>query len=317
MIFRKPKFWDYKKLSFFSYLLFPFTIVIRLNNFILNKSTASKSGHIKTICVGNIYVGGTGKTPTTIKMYNLLKNLNYKVVTAKKLYRSHHDEQKILQNQTRFITAKSRKNIIDLSIKNNEELIIFDDGLQDRNVNYDLKFVCFDADYWIGNGQLIPSGPMREKIDSLKKFDAIFLKNDNNTNLDDILKTIKSINPQIEIFYSNFIVENSLSFNKSKNYISFCGIGNPSNFKKILMKEKFKTFEDIIFPDHYEYDNNEIEKILNKAKKLNAKLITTEKDFVKIPDIYKKDIGFLKVKINFEEEEKLKKFLKYKLNEKY
>ena len=109
----------------------------------------------------------------------IIKNLNYKVVTAKKLYRSHKDEQKILQNKTRFVTAKSRNNIIDLSIKNNEEIIIFDDGLQDRSLNYDLKFVCFNADNWIGNGQLIPSGPLREKIDSLKKFDALIINNDN------------------------------------------------------------------------------------------------------------------------------------------
>lgn len=315
MIFKKPKFWDYKRLSFFSCILFPFTVFIRFNNFLLNRSFVPKSDQIKTICIGNIYVGGTGKTPTTIKIYNLLKNWNYKVITAKKLYKSHLDEQKILENQTRFVTATSRKKIIDLSINSNEELVIFDDGLQDRSINYNLKFVCFDADYWIGNGQLIPSGPLREKIVSLKKFDAVFLKNNSNKNLDDILETIKSINPKIEIFSSSFIIENSTNFDKSKNYISFCGIGNPSSFKKILIKEKFKIIEEIIFPDHYEYDNDKISKIINKAKKLNAKIITTEKDFVKISDIYKKEIDILKVKINFEEEEKLKKFLKYKLNE--
>tara|TARA_Y100001958_G_C21228867_1_gene554390 strand:+ start:1637 stop:2539 length:903 start_codon:yes stop_codon:yes gene_type:complete len=300
MIFKKPKFWDYKKLSFFSYILFPFTLFIRLNNFLLDRFFVSKSNQIKTICVGNIYVGGTGKTPTTIKIYALLKDLNYKVVTAKKLYRTHQDEQKILEKQTRFVTAKSRKKILDHSINNNEEVIIFDDGLQDRSLNYNLKFVCFDADCWIGNGQLIPSGPLREKIDSLKKFDALFIKNDNNSNLNNIFKIIKSINPQLEIFCSNFIVENSNNFDKSKNYISFSGIGNPLSFKKILLKENFKIVEEISFPDHYEYNDNIIKNIISKAKKLNTKLITTEKDFVKISDIFKKDIDFLKVRINFE-----------------
>ena len=142
-----------------------------------------------------------------------------------------------------------------------------------------------------------------------------FLKNDNNTDLDDIFKTIKSINPKIKIFTSNFIVENSSNFDKSKNYISFCGIGNPQSFKNILSKEKFKIIEEIIFPDHFKYNISKIEKILSKAKKLEAQLITTEKDFVKISDIYKKDINFLKVRMNFKEEEEIKKFLKYKLNE--
>lgn len=315
MIFKKPKFWDYKKLSFLSYLLLPFTILIHVNNFFLNRSSIIKSDKIKSICIGNIYLGGTGKTPTAIKIYNLLRDLKYKVVTAKKFYESHKDEQKILENRTRFISANSRKKIIDISIRNKEEIIVFDDGLQDRNINYDLKFVCFDADYWIGNGQLIPAGPLREKIESLNKFDAVFIKNDNNLNLEEIYKTIRNINPQIEIFCSNYYVENSSDFDKSKNYISFCGIGNPLSFQKLLIKEKFKIIDKTIFPDHYEYNDDEINKILNKAKKLNAKIITTEKDFVKISDIYKKDIDFLKVKINFEEEEKLKKFLKYKLNE--
>ena len=315
MFIKKPKFWDYKKISFFSYLLLPFTIFIRLNNYLLNRSSILKSDKIKSICIGNIYVGGTGKTPTTIEIFKLSKDLTNKVLTAKKFYKSQVDEQEILKNQTRFITANSRKEIIDLAIDNKEKLVIFDDGLQDRNMNYDLKFVCFDADYWIGNGQLIPSGPLREKIDSLKKFDAVFIKNDQNINLDIIQKTIKNENPKIEIFNSNFFAENSSNFDKSLNYISFCGIGNPNSFKKILIKEKFNILEEIIFPDHYEYNEVEIKKILIKAEKLNTKIITTEKDFVKIPDIYKKDIDFLKVKINFTEQEKLKKFLKFKLNE--
>ncbi len=317
MNIKKPKFWDYKKLSFFSYLLLPFTIFISLNNYLLNRSSILKSDKIKSICIGNIYIGGTGKTPTTIEIFNLSKKFINKVVTAKKFYLTQIDEQEILKNQTRFITAKSREKIIDLAIDNKEELVIFDDGLQDRNMNYDLKFVCFDADNWIGNGQLIPSGPLREKINSLKKFDAVFIKNDQNLNLDDIQKIIKFENPKIEIFNSNFFVENSSAFNKSKDYISFCGIGNPTSFNKILIKEKFNILEEIIFPDHYKYNEPEIKEILIKSKKLSAKVITTEKDFVKIPDIYKKDIDFLKVKINFTEEEKLKKFLKFKLNELY
>ena len=69
-------------------------------------------------------------------------------------------------------------------------MIIFDDGLQDKNISYDLQFVCFDSERWIGNGNLIPSGPLREKISSLKKYDAVFLKHhDEQYNF--ILDTIK------------------------------------------------------------------------------------------------------------------------------
>ena len=84
MNFKKPVFWDYKKPNFLSYLLLPFTLFIGLNNFLLNFKKKIYNKKIKTICVGNIYVGGTGKTPTTIKIYNILKKLKISTVIGKK-----------------------------------------------------------------------------------------------------------------------------------------------------------------------------------------------------------------------------------------
>ena len=102
MIYKKPKFWDFCKPNLIAYLLLPLTIPIRINNFILNYKTKIKEEKVFTICVGNIYVGGTGKTPTTIKLYNLVKRLKHKVVTAKKFYKQEKDEQLLLSKQTNF-----------------------------------------------------------------------------------------------------------------------------------------------------------------------------------------------------------------------
>ena len=316
MNFKKPKFWDLDKPSFFSYLLLPLTFIVRLNNLILNHSLGFRSKKIKTICIGNIYIGGTGKTPTTLKLYNILKILNYDVVTAKKFYLSQKDEQIILDNKTNLITAKNRKKIVEQSLTKSKEIIIFDDGLQDKSINYDLKFVCFDAECWIGNGQLIPSGPLREKLGSLKKYDAVFLKNNNNV-LDKILETIKNLNPLIKIFITGYAALSLNKFNLSNKYLFFSGIGNPNSFKNILLKENFLIVDEIIYPDHYNYSEVEINKILEKAKKLNAKIITTEKDYVKIPKKYQRDIDFLEIDLKIMDEDKLINFLKLKLNEKY
>ena len=84
MNFKKPKFWDKKKPNFISYLLFPLTLFISISNLFLRFKSKKKNKKIKSICVGNIYLGGTGKTPTTIAIFEILKRLGLKVSTAKK-----------------------------------------------------------------------------------------------------------------------------------------------------------------------------------------------------------------------------------------
>ena len=315
MNFKKPKFWDLKKPTFLSYILLPFTIFIKINNFFLNYFPASKIKKIKTICIGNIYIGGTGKTPTTVKLYNIFKNLNYKVVSGKKYYKSQIDEQIILDKKTKLITAKTRKKIIKKAIDLNYELIVFDDGLQDKNVNYDLKIVCFDTKSWIGNGKLLPAGPLRENLNSLKKYDAIFLKNNND--FDKIKKILINFNPAIKIFTFDYVITNLNKFNLSDNFISFCGLGNPENFKEILLNQNFSIIDELFFPDHHNYKEIEINNILKKAKELNAKIITTEKDYVKIPKKFENDISYLDINLKIRDEEKLINFLKLKLDEKH
>ena len=89
---------------------------------------------------------------------------------------------------SRFGSGEGISQIIKHAVKKNHEIIIFDDGLQERGIDYDLKFVCFDSKIWLGNGYLIPSGPLRETIKSLKRYDCVFLKiTDGNTNLINIL----------------------------------------------------------------------------------------------------------------------------------
>tara|TARA_B100001057_G_scaffold327173_1_gene327448 strand:+ start:4779 stop:5732 length:954 start_codon:yes stop_codon:yes gene_type:complete len=316
MLFKKPNFWDQKKLSFFSILLLPFTIPIRLNNILKDKSSKFSSNRIISLCVGNIYLGGTGKTPTTIKLYEIIKNINSKsIVTAKKSNIDHYDEINLLKSKTNFITAPSRKEILLKAIKRKTKVIIFDDGLQDKNIDYNLKIVCFDADRWIGNGQLIPSGPLREKIESLKKFDLVFIKNENFKNLQ-FNKTIKKINPSINIFYSKYKITNLNRFNLNKKYLIFSGVGDPTNFEKILKKKNFKIIKHLIFPDHYGYKKSDFLNIINKAIELNCKIITTEKDYMKVPKSFKNKINFIKINLIIKNQNKLTNILKSIINDK-
>jgi len=310
----KPKFWDKKRPNFFSYLLLPFTLLLTVNNFFRNYSPKLKTKKIKTICVGNIYLGGTGKTPTVIKLFEILKTFNEKVAIAKKFYTSQIDEITLLKKKTSLIIGNKRTEIIRDALKKKNNVLIFDDGLQDKNIDYDLKIVCFDALNWVGIGLLFPAGPLREKIDSLKKFDAVLLKNLTNPDFKfDAL--IKKINPSIKIFNSIYKIKNFKDFDLSKKYLIFSGIGNPNSFKKILINNHFKIFDENIYPDHYKYNDNDISNIINKANNLNLDIITTEKDFVKIPNKFHNKIKFLSIDLEFYEEEKLINFLKSKIYE--
>ena len=304
MMFKKPKFWDLSSPNLISYLLLPFTLFILFRNYFSKKKKKKKFDQIKTICVGNIYLGGTGKTPLTLKIYEILKNKNFNVSTAKKFYPDQKDEQLLLSENSSLILERTREKAIKKGINNNLDFLIFDDGIQDLSLEYDLKFVCFKTNNWIGNGQLIPAGPLREKISSLIKYDAVFLNGASN-NLNKIILKIRTINPKIKIFTTSYNPINIKKFDLDLKYLVFSGIGNPNDFKNILINNKFVIEKEFIFPDHFEYSKRDIEKIIKIAKKENLKIVTTEKDFVKIDNEFKSEIDFLKIDLSIDQEKEL------------
>ena len=303
MSLKKPSFWDLPKPNLISYLLIPLTLPIVLRNFLFRFFKKEKSSNIKTICVGNIYLGGTGKTPLSIKIYEILKKLNNKVATVKKNYSNQKDEQLLLKQKTSLIISNSRKNAINEGINQNYKVLIFDDGLQESEIDFDIKLVCFKSKNWIGNGQLIPAGPMREKISSLKRFDAVIL-NGNSENFEKIENQIKKIKSNIKIFKTFYEISNIQKYDLNSKYLIFSGIGNPSDFKDILLENKFDVRKELIFSDHYKYSLNDFEKIRINAKNENLKILTTEKDYMKIPEEFKKEIDFIAIDLIIQNEEK-------------
>ena len=313
MKLKKPKFWDLKKPNIFSYLLLPLTIPVIINNFFLSIQKKYKFSKIKTICIGNIYLGGTGKTPLTIKLFNIIKKMGLNVVTSKKFYNNQVDEQILLKTKTKTIITKRRVDAINQAISNSNQVIVFDDGLQEKKIDYDLKFVCFKKKNWIGNGKLIPSGPLREKVENLKYYDVVFL-NGINENSDEIKKIIYKFNNNIEIFDTNYEIQNLNELDINSNYLIFSGIGDPKSFKEILLENNIKVVKEIIFPDHYNFKKKDIKNIVEESNKLNAKILTTEKDFTRLSDDDAKRINFLKIELKIINEKKLIDFLNDKLN---
>ena len=313
MKLKKPKFWDYKKPSFLSYLLLPFSIILGLIAKIKSKPKSSNS-KIKTICVGNIYIGGTGKTSLAIKIKEILDKNNIKACFIKKFYPNQIDEQKLLSKNGTLFNNLKRITALDEAISRGFEVAIFDDGLQDNSIKYDMEIVCFNNLNWIGNGLTLPSGPLRENINNLKFYENVFL-NGNEESLITIKEQIKKINPNMSINSGKYTPLNINEFDKNQSYLVFSGIGNHRTFIEMLKNNKLKIVSDLEYPDHYQYSKKDFDEIITNAKKYNAHIITTEKDYLRLENFSRNEILYIKSSLNISDEKNLTNKL-IKLNEK-
>ena len=300
MLFFKPKFWDKNHISFFSILLLPIALVIRILVFFKNFFIKNHQFSIPVICVGNIYLGGTGKTPLCIEIFSILKNLNMHPAFIRKKYDSHQDEANLQKQVGPVYQNQKRAEAINEAINKKANVVILDDGFQDFSVKKNLSLVCFSEKQWIGNGLTIPSGPLREKLSALKKANFAVINGKRSINIE---QKILSENKEIKIFYTKYKAQNINDF-KNKKIMAFAGIGNPEKFFNLLKDNMIDVVEEISFPDHYKYSIKDVENLINKKKEKNAILLTTEKDFFRIEKQFHGNINFLKIKVEIEDKDK-------------
>ena len=304
MKLKKPQFWDYKKPNFIAYFLWPISITLQLLNS-LKKTTISKKkfNNIKTIGIGNIYIGGTGKTSLSLKVFEILEKKKLKTCFIKKDYIDQKDEQEILRKKGKLFKSNKRVIALQNAINEKYEVAIFDDGLQDQTINYDLSFMCFNNLNWIGNGLTIPSGPLRENLNNIQNYSDIFI-NGNLENLENIKNEILKINSNANIYVGRYTPQNLDKLDIKESYLVFSGIGNHKTFLSMLRINNFNIIKDIEFPDHYNYSKNDIDKIITISKDLNCKILTTEKDFIRLKNYMTDKIQFISSKLEILNEEK-------------
>ena len=302
--FKKPKFWDLKKPNYIAVALRPLSTFIKILNKIKYLLSHKKTyPEIKLICVGNIYLGGTGKTSLCLKLHELLSK-KYKCCFIKKYHKDQKDEQLLLENKGKLYCYKKRSLAIINAINDNYDIAIFDDGLQDLDIKFDKKVICFNGKNWIGNGLTIPSGPLREEFKLLSRYKNICLNGDLE-NKDLILKELNNLSKEFKIFTSEYHPINIKEFDKKKNYLAFSGIGNHKSFISMLKRHDLKIKKEIEFPDHYQFSPNDIIKILNTAKNENLEIVTTEKDYLRLDNINNKKINYIKSELKFDNEDEL------------
>ena len=312
MKFYKPKFWDKRdNLSLFSILLLPLSLIVIIKNYFENTKIKRNFYDLKTICVGNIYIGGTGKTPLVNNLASHFKK-KFKTYIIKKNYNSHLDEKRLLESEHKVIFEKTRELSISKAENEKAELLIFDDGLQEKKINFGLKIVCFNSLKLDGNGLIIPAGPLRERLNSIKNYDVIIINGNLNKESKDFINKIEKINPHIKIFTGKYVAQNYSKL-KKRRFIIFSGIGNPHTFSDTLKSFKIKFDEYKKFPDHYDYKESDLQELKNLAKLQKCELLTTEKDYFRIKKSFRKNINFLKVRLSINQEKKFYKYLNEKL----
>ena len=304
-IFIKPKFWDQKKISFWSVILLPLSLIYFLTSLIIYIFQDKKKFSIPVICVGNIYVGGTGKTPLAREIYKISIKLGKNPAFIKKNYRYLVDEIKMLQTTGKTFVNKDRTEAINESISNKNDLVILDDGFQDHKVKKDFSILCFNSNQLIGNGFIIPSGPLRENFSSIKKADCIIINGERNVEFEDKVKKISKIK-KLPIFYSEYKIKNLEKFS-NKQVIAFAGIGNPSNFFDLLTKNNIKIKRKYSFPDHYQYTQKDFDKILEEE---SEKIVTTEKDYYRMSDEQKELCDYIEIDLQIKNKHEFESLLK-------
>ena len=306
MNFKKPEFWDKSELSIWSIILYPFSLLFLIISLGAKFLKIKKKFPIPIVCVGNIYTGGTGKTPLALEIFKITKSYGKNPAFVKKGYDYLYDEIQMLDKAGKIYSDKNRKEAIKSLISDKYDVAILDDGFQDLSIEKDFSILCFNSRQLIGNGFLIPAGPLRESFNSIKKADCVLINGDRNIEFEN---KINKINKNIKIFYSKYKIKNIENF-KNKEIVAFAGIGNPSNFFHLLKENNINVKKTYSFPDHYNYSENDFSKIIGDK---NMKIITTEKDYFRMNDRQKQNCEFVKVDLEIENKSEFVNLIKNKV----
>lgn len=301
-----PKFWNYKSIT--STLLLPLTLIYAW--FSDRRTKLAKPVHfgIKTICIGNITVGGTGKTQVVMWLAEKLQNIkiaiiskgykanfiNPKIVGKYDSPESVGDEPKLMSKVANVIVAKNPADASNLVNKIKPDLVILDDFMQNPYITKDFNILVIDADRGFGNNRLLPAGPLRQTFESIKDHVGLIIAIGSNAKCPDNLPP--------GAFYAQIINNNSLDTNK--RYLAFAGVGNTDRFFACI--KHLNIVRKITFSDHHHYLSQEIYYLEQEAKKLNATLLTTPKDAVKLVNKLKFEVFEPKLQFkNPEDEERI------------
>ncbi len=283
----KTPYWFERK-TLVTWLLLPVAFLYYLVGRVVYKIRETKAYKSRrpVICVGNILAGGVGKTPVVRAIA-----MHFDAPVVMRGYKSSEhtnnsgDEATMLSRAGLIVHTGDRKSNIVLLDKQKSENgpIVMDDGFQNPTIKKDVSVLVFDEGLGYGNGCLMPAGPLREPKSAINRADAVIVIKSKRPKKNFALPIGKPI-----FFAHNKTVS---PYDENEKLVAFAGIGYPKKF--------FNSLSNVVarraFADHYQYTKQDLEKLITLAKEKGAKLVTTEKDWVRLPVELRDDIKYARL----------------------
>ncbi|MGO1120281.1 tetraacyldisaccharide 4'-kinase [Rhodovibrionaceae bacterium A322] len=281
---------------------------------------------LPVVCIGNLVAGGAGKTPVVLKLIAELQALGYsphvllrgyggsesgplQVQPAVHQVEQVGDEALLLAAQAPTWISHDRAAGGQAIAESGADLILMDDGFQNPHLAKDLSFLVIDGASGFGNGRVLPAGPLRETpTDGLKRAQAlIMMGKDQQGLLKDLPQSLPLFHATLEArrpraAYARFQAD-AIQLAEQPRYLAFAGIGRPEKFFQSLADLNMAPVESIAFADHHPYTTAELQSLLQRADDLGARLITTEKDLLRLPRDWTSRLDVLPVEVRWQEPE--------------
>lgn len=292
---REPRFWQHPRtegISLLPSLLAPAAWAWGLAGRARRRYTVPERVAVPVICVGNLSAGGTGKTPLALTIAERLiksgKNVHFltrgyggrkrgpsRVDLTSDSARDVGDEPLLLAAVAPTWVSADRRKGAAAAVHAGAEIIIMDDGLQNPSLEKDFSILVIDAATGLGNGRLIPAGPLREPVgDAMARIDAVVIVGRGQA-ADDL--GARARDRALPVFRATLRAAPSPRLDGA-SVLAFTGIGRPEKFYATLRELRADIVDQVSFPDHHPFSERDAERLLARARELDAKLVTTEKD---------------------------------------
>lgn len=326
-IMRPPEFWT--RPSAIAPMLAPLSWAYSVATRLKQSFVSSTRVGVPVVCIGNLVAGGAGKTPVALAIADILKTLGFNVHFLSRGYggklagpvevnRAIHsagdvgDEPLLLARVARTWVGRDRVRAAKAAIAAGAEIMVMDDGFQNPSLHKDISIVVVDGGYGFGNGRVMPAGPLRENVArGLRRADAAVIMHPDDTGAKD---TVRACAAAISIFGARLTPATSAERFAGEPVVAFAGIGRPAKFFQTLENIGSKILHRQEFADHHPYADEDIMPLMEMAHDLKSKLVTTAKDFQRLPETARPMVDIVDVELEWRDAAAIESFLRSRLS---